>query len=882
MASSSAQHLDGKSRPAWQQLLTSPTLVLVAATLVVTGLFFGEVLFKDQAYYPGDVSRLYLPLQTAFRDALASGRLPWWNSSIGAGYPLLAEGEVAALYPLSWLAVSASTAVRGLSLLVVLHYLLAGWGWYLFGRSLGASRLAAYAGALVACLGGYSIAHLSHVAIVATTAWLPWLLFLTQRVTTEAGPRRRLPAALALALASALYLLAGHIQTALLGLAMVICFGIVRLWPHPGTTHLGHRVGLWLAALALGAVLAAPQLLVSAELTLVSQRAGGLSEDYFTSYSFHPYLLATYISPYALGNPFPEGSVEVMGYVGLLPLLLSLLAIIKSTSRSKWFFLAFALSGLFMATGRWNPLYGYLVRLPVLNLFRAPSRYLYWTGVGVAVLTMLGLDWIRSEIGQTRQQSPRVFAPIIAPVVMGTVALIAGGMGVDVLVAAWGWLPLVVAAGVLALVWAARRTDWALWASMACALIVVDLYAYGAVLDGTFNATWPLERIQATPASLDFLETDSTLYRIYTKEEIMPALSVQRESYYPNMALTSGIQSANIYAPLVPSAYEEYLAQMTAPDLDRLNVKYYLIPQLLPVDEPSELYDVENPMTAYPTGQWLPIAPETVARVEIDSYLSHSADVPDGTLVAEIQFRDNAGTLTSIPLRAGMETSEWAYERHDVAEQVAHSMARVASTFPARSGYPPSDHPGHTYRAAYTLAQPSTIVAVRFVLYRPEAFVRIERVGLYDPDDSGTELDHLLGLGNHSIAYRSEDVLVYENQDAWPRVYTVTQDQATRDGDALSLAPSLTASALGPADVLSYDETEVRLQATLSGPGYLVLADLAYPGWRAKVDGQPAAILTCDGIYRALSLDAGTHTVTFTYAPLDGILPRLYALLAGR
>jgi len=838
------------------RLFSSSAIWLVTTTLLVASLFYGEILYRERVYYPGDMARIYLPAHTALTDALASGRFPWWTNGMGAGYPLLAEGEVAALYPPSWLAAMSSSVVRPLSVLIVAHYLLGGWGFYLFARRLGASRCGAYFGALVTSLGGYGVAHLSHASVVSTAAWLPWLLYLTQTLMIErADSSRRLLLALGLSLAAGLHLLAGHVQTALLGLILVGCYGLYLIWPPQRPERVWSRFVLWIAALSAGALIAAPQLLVSAELGLLSERAGGLSGDYFTSYSFHPYLLATFVSPFALGNPYPEGSVEVMGYMGLMPLCLALIALLRSPARSKWFFLALALAGLLLALGRWNPLYAYLAKIPVLNLFRAPSRYLYWTTIGVTVLAVLGFDSLRALApGSSRQPVLRSLGAIVPPIVTAIIVLVAFRGDVDALVAAWRWLPLVMGVATVAILWAVRCTEWHVWTIAACAMLIVDLWAYGAVLDGTFNATLPLDQVRAEPTSLAFFQTDDDLYRIYTKEEIL-------------------------YAPLVPSAYGAYLSDLSAPSLNLLNVKYYLIPQLLPVDERSELCDVQNPMTALPVDTWLDIPPLTATSVEIESYLSHSTALANGTLVAELLLLDDSGEVTSLPLRAGIDTSEWAYEREDVLEQVVHDMATVASSFQARSGFPPTEHRGHTYAAHYDLAESTTIVAVQVVLHQPEAFVRIEQVGLYDEAGQRTYLDHLLGLGNHSLVYRSEDVLVYRNEDVWPRAYTVAADQASRDRDRVTLSQDLTVDALGPVDIVAYGDTEVRLETAMPTPGYLILADLAYPGWTALVDEESVESLTCNGIFRAVALDPGTHLITFTYAPLKGIIPRLVALV---
>ena len=77
-------------------------------------------------------------------------------------------------------------------------------------------------------------------------------------------------------------------------------------------------------------------------------------------------------------------------------------------------------------------------------------------------------------------------------------------------------------------------------------------------------------------------------------------------------------------------------------------------------------------------------------------------------------------------------------------------------------------------------------------------------------------------------------------------------------------------AAQGPrarADIVSYGNREVALQASLSGSGVLVLADSYYPGWRVYVDGVEREILRANLFFRAVSLSAGEHVVEFRYQP---------------
>ena len=849
-------------------------------------------------FFFGDIYQLHYPLRSVYAEGLRRLALPLWTPDVMGGYPLLAEGQLGALYLPNLVLHALFPVPVALNIFILGHFVLAGIGAYAFARRLKLGRVASICTGLVYALGGFMVAHLNHVNIVACAAWLPWLFLLTDRVLEADASGHHARDAALLGFIVGLEFLAGHAQIALLTLVATGGYALYLAWVvRPGI----RRLGLFALPLLLGVALAAAQLLPSYELTQASVRSEGLDPDFFASFSLHPLYLVSLLWPFILGNPYPNASIELVGYVGWLPLLLAILApfVVRRpaepttrSSRLTFFFAGLALVALALALGRWNPIYMLLVRLPVLNLFRVPARYLYWFSFAAAVLAGMGLDGLlRRGHGSSDPQESVQGWLVIAGVGLLTLLTLHQAHDVEELVTAWFWLPVVL--GLLALGWVAwswrvSKVLHSIRGTIALALVVIDLILFNGVFNLTYNQTMPLGEFTAAPRSLSFFHSREGTYRIYTHEEIVPVLSVMRESVYPNLSLLHSLSSGNGRFPLVLARYARYVQQMTPRMLDLFGVRYYLIPQVLPVDEASEFYDLENPWSLNPAGRLISIEPLRTTAIEVESYLSHSVDWPDGQAVADIRLHGTGGELETITLRAGWHTSEWAYSRSDVRENVRHRRAAVTRSWPARSGFPPENHIGHTYSASFRLETAFAVEAVEVQPRVPLAYIRIERLNLTDQTGATHLLSHLVHKGDHRLVYRSEDTAIYENYDVLPRAFIVHEAHAVPDdSEALRLltapefdpyAAVLLATdqirAVQPANsgedsawLSVYESERVVIEAQSATDGYLVLADTWYPGWDARIDGEASPILRANLMFRGVYLPAGEHIVELTYTP---------------
>ena len=57
------------------------------------------------------------------------------------------------------------------------------------------------------------------------------------------------------------------------------------------------------------------------------------------------------------------------------------------------------------------------------------------------------------------------------------------------------------------------------------------------------------------------------------------------------------------------------------------------------------------------------------------------------------------------------------------------------------------------------------------------------------------------------------------------------------------------------------------MEAVTPSPAYLVFSEVWYPGWQARLDGEPTSLLRANYAFRAVYLPVGEHTVELTFSP---------------
>lgn len=258
---------------------------------------------------------------------------------------------------------------------------------------------------------------------------------------------------------------------------------------------------------------------------------------------------------------------------------------------------------------------------------------------------------------------------------------------------------------------------------------------------------------------------------------------------------------------------------------------------------------------------------------ELTAYLRRH--VPVGRLMPLYQ----SWGLAKFPDAVLPPNSAMVYGLHDVQGYDSLYLARYRSVLAAVQGRDPSP-PANGNMLLGSSADPSLLAALGVTHVLSQASFDIPGLALE----------------------RSGEVNVYRVENSAPRAYVARStvyasdivgalaelSQASRGGAVLEMPPPQSvqepraAGSPNSVTVLRHDLNRVRLKVW--HPGYVVLSDAYYPGWRARVDGEPAEIHIANGAFRAVRVAPGGHDVEMRFEPCSfrlGLFATLIAVAVG-
>lgn len=844
-----------------------PRLLVLLAVLGLTGWFCGPMLLGSRLPAYRDTADFYYPLFRFERDEWRAGRVPLWNPYSNLGMPLAATGTASTFYPgklLFHLPLDYDTAFR---LYLVGHLLLAAGSAYRLARCCSASVTAAGVAAISYAFCGNVLFQHANIVFLMSAAWLP--------LAVEAALRmfrgRSLRWAAALGAVMALMILGGDPQAAYhAGLlaaagALFIAGGVQRVssGPQPGGVRRARWSGRWgslgLLSVAAGVafMLAAVQILPSAEMTARSDRAAtgtarslyeipaalgrdqrqspivagllcrleaGTHHERAYRYSLAPWRLTEYVWPNSSGRQFPihrrwldaadgENLVWVPSlYMGLLPLVLALAAfgLRRGDPLRAWFswivlaalLASFGRFGLGWLASRFSADAGLYVGDPFGGLYWLmtvvlPGYIDFRYPAKLLVVAALGLS-VLAALGWDRvQQADR---PRLRRSLVGLAAISLLGL----------------------LVFWALRPCWFNWLA-------------GAEPDPLFG---PLDADGAAHDVLGALG-QTALMALASYWLVRRAASGSRW-LGPAVLGMVAIDLAVANSWLVPTERPDAAALLVASDAGRL------------------------PPRAFRHSTWVPdawsalSAPDRLAEL---ARWNRQTAAPHHHLTQRLALVEVTGTMDLEDYVQLIAAANPERERGHALLDLVGAERVIAPD--------PGSKPGHI----------ASLLGVRFAdnpSRLPRAWIVHDVVRLPAIRDNDSA----------AIARRSVEVL----QPAG-RTRDFRRQAVVESGLPLPRESAGATAAFGEAcRVAHYDPLRVEIEAELATPGLVVLSDQFYPGWRLSVstDGRPprdVPILRTNRVMRGVWLPAGRCQLLYQYRPssvvFGGLLSAVGTMLIG-
>ncbi len=616
----------------------------VAALALLCGVFYWDVLRlpSDHIVAGKDLVNAFYHWLNFAVSSVKQGRFPLWNPYIFSGVPFVANPQPALFYPPTWLALFMPVS-QALGWIVVLHVWLAGVGAYLWLRSEGASAWGALTGGAVFAFSGYTFVRVSagHLGVVMTGAWLPFVLWAYRRTVTRAASDRWRRAILG-GVPVALSILAGHTATFVyvaLGLGGYAAFCAWETWRE------SRSVWEVIRALALAGVMTGVGLALSAVqffplLEFVSHSTrDAASYDFAARFSWPPGYLLTLLAPNFFGEPVHTGYWgdgvydEIIFYVGVLPLLLTLLGL-RLRHRLTAFLAILGGGALLLALGKYGVLHLLFYRFaPLFDAMRAPARAGFLFTLAAAGLAGLMVSALQgsSDASNTKEvkgaQEEDARRRLLAPLTSAlTGALVRGtALGAVGLIAlcfaafAWGreshpaagrlWhlanhvalflLFFLLSVGLLT-AWRRASGSRVHFGALALGLILLDLWTFGAstirptaleqAIEGQTYWGAVAQAIEETHG-----EVDAAWGAAWGAARVLPwGLSDSLQ----NGGLPFGLRSVFGYDPLILQRYETFITSRPDPlarTYDLLNARYLVSGDRLDFSEASAIEAEQEP-----------------------------------------------------------------------------------------------------------------------------------------------------------------------------------------------------------------------------------------------------------------------------------------------
>lgn len=372
--------------------------------------FFSPWIYEKYPGFPAGVPakpgmldplRQFYPYLSLTQKEYRAGRLPLWNPYNFAGNPHQAEWQSAIYYPFHLLLLVLPLPVYW-TIYQMIGFTLSASFTFIFLKKQKLKIIPALFGALTFSFGGFMSAwNMGVTAAPHTVAWLPLALVSVENFLNGHSKHRKLWWLTGI-ISLSLSVLAGFWQTTFYVMLSVFLFQIYRLRSQKQSSK---QIFALLAWFPLSMLIISFYLFPSIELfTRASRNAinnQNSYQNYLKNYLLDSKHLITLIFPDYFGHPSTRNHSSGLGgeyyeqaiYIGIIPLFLAIMAVIKKFRRSgpvRFWTLFSLISASFAFATPWGKAV-YWLKIPLLST-SIPNRILFIPSFGLSFLSAFGLQ----------------------------------------------------------------------------------------------------------------------------------------------------------------------------------------------------------------------------------------------------------------------------------------------------------------------------------------------------------------------------------------------------------------------------------------------------------------------------------------------------------
>lgn len=304
-----------------------------------------------------------------------------WDDSWWLGFPDYAGPLSNIFYPISSIIFVIFGVIFGLKLLIFIHILFSGIGFYYFSKYLTKNNFARLYGSIIYMLSGSIATKIvaGHLEKIFVFPWIPIALYFLYKTIDTKKPKYIVFSGIS----SSMFILAGDLYGALFFCFMFLAFFMTKIISSKDKEMFFTFSKVIILTLLISSIKLIPIFFLNDYLSRDIDLFQGL-ENIFSVFSRF----------YGTSTEETYGIWESYSYIGILPFILFIIGAIFHKSKEKYFLILSIIVGLFWVQSNVLYLAKIIHFLPIFNFFRVPTRiYMFLTFYLIALSTM-GLDFI--------------------------------------------------------------------------------------------------------------------------------------------------------------------------------------------------------------------------------------------------------------------------------------------------------------------------------------------------------------------------------------------------------------------------------------------------------------------------------------------------------